>query len=104
MARWHVRSNGAVPVVATAPPMRGDPLALEKDLDGLRRQPHLDLAAREAVRDTVVVSFDLDMVIDADAAHAPFGTGIGLGRQALEVGPIEFLEQGAAGDAEPPQW
>ena len=37
-----------VPMVAAAAPMRRDPLALQKDLDGLRRQPCLDLAAREA--------------------------------------------------------
>jgi hypothetical protein len=49
------------------------------------------------------MSVGLDMVIDADAAQAPLGKAIGLGGQPLEVGPIEFLEQGAAGDPEPSQ-
>ena len=89
-------------MIAAGAQMRGDPLALEKDLDGARRQPHLDLAAGEAVGHAVEMSLDLDVVIDADPAQAPFGKGIGLARQRLEVGPVEFLEQRAAGDAEPP--
>ena len=80
--------------------MRGDPLALEKDLDGARRQPDLDLAAGEAVGDAIEVRLDLDVVIDADAAQPPFGKDIGLAGQRLEMRPIEFLEQRAAGDAE----
>ena len=82
--------------------MRGDPLALQEDLDGARRQPHLDLAAGEAVGHAVEVRLDLDVVIDADAAQPPFGEDIGLAGQRLEVRPVEFLEQRAAGDAEPP--
>src|SRR5512144_301539 len=80
--------------------MRGDPLALQKELDGARRQPHLDLAAGEAIGNAVEMTLDLDMVIDTHPAQAPFGKAIGLGGQALEVRPIEFLEQGAAGDPE----
>src|SRR5437763_164595 len=63
--------------------MRGDPLALEKDLDGSRRQPYLNLAAGEAVRHAVEVRLDLDVVIDADPAQPPFGKGIGLAGQCL---------------------
>ena len=51
--------------------------------------------------DTIEVGFDLDVVVDADPAHAPVGKAIGLGGQRLEVGPVEFFEQGAARDAEP---
>jgi hypothetical protein len=40
--------------------MRGNPLVLEKDLDGSRRQSHLDLAAGEAIRDAVEVRLDLE--------------------------------------------
>ena len=35
-----------------------------------------------------------------DLPHPPFGKGIGLGRQGVEVRPVELFEQGAAGDAE----
>jgi hypothetical protein len=55
----------------------------------------------EAVGNAVEVSLDQDVVIDADAAQPPFGKGVGLARQLLEVRPIEFLEEGSAGDAEP---
>jgi hypothetical protein len=71
-----VIGNGGVPVIAAGAQMRGDPLAFEKDLDHTRRQPHLDLAAGETVRDAVEVGLDFDMVIDADAAQPPFGKGI----------------------------
>jgi hypothetical protein len=79
VARRHVLGEGGVPVVAAAAPMRRDPLTLKKDLDGLRRQPHLDFVAGEAVRDTIKVGLDLDVVIDTDTAQAPFGKAIGLG-------------------------
>src|SRR5438045_9703765 len=82
--------------------MRGDPLALEKDLDGSRRQPYLNLAAGEEVSHAVEVRLDLDVVIAADPAQPPFGKGIGLAGQRLQMRPIEFLEQRAAGDAKAP--
>ena len=79
VARRHVK--GGVPVVAAAAQMRGDALAPEEDLDGPRRQPHVDLAAGEAVGDAVVMVLDFDVVIDANPPHAPFGKGIWLSRQ-----------------------
>ena len=98
MARRHVIGHGGVPVITAGAQMRGDPLAFQKDLDGARRQPDLDLATGEAVGNAVEVSLDLDVVIDADPP--PLGKRIGLVWQALEVWPIEFLEQRAAGDAQ----
>ena len=92
VARRHVIGDGGVPVIAAGAQMRGDPLALEKDLDDARGQPHLDLAAGEAVGHAVEVRLDLNVVIDADPAQAPFGEGVGLARQLLEMRPIEFLE------------
>jgi hypothetical protein len=50
-------------VIAAGAQMDGNPLALEKDLDGARRQPDLDLAAGKAVGDAVKMCFDLDVVI-----------------------------------------
>src|SRR6266487_857139 len=41
MARRHVLGHGGVPTVAAGAQMNGDPLALQKDLDGTRRQPRL---------------------------------------------------------------
>src|SRR5580698_393596 len=93
MARRHVLGHGGMPVIAAGAQMRGDTLALEKDHDGTRREPHLDFAAGEAVGHAVEVSLDLDVVIDADAAQAPLGEGIRLARQSLEMWSIELLEQ-----------
>ena len=66
----------------TAAQMRGDALALVEDLDGARGQARLDLLADEAVRHGVVVALDVDVVVERDAAQAPLGVDVGLGRQA----------------------
>src|SRR5205823_7124297 len=49
MARRHVLGHGGVPMVTAGAQMSGDPLALQKDLNGSRRQPHLHLVAGKAV-------------------------------------------------------
>jgi hypothetical protein len=81
MARRHVLGHRGVPMVATGPQMSGNPLALQKDLDGSRSQSHLHLAARKAVGHAVEMTFELDVVIDTNPADAPFGKAIGLSRQ-----------------------
>ena len=47
------------------------------------------------------MALDIDVVVDADTAHAPFGEDIRLGRQGLERRPVELFEQLPARDAEP---
>jgi hypothetical protein len=47
------------------------------------------------------VTLDIDMVVDADTAHAPFGEDVRLGRQWLERRPVELFEQLPTRDAEP---
>jgi hypothetical protein len=42
------------------------------------------------------------VVVDADAAHAPFGENVRLDRQGLERRTIEFFEQPPARHAKPP--
>jgi hypothetical protein len=81
--------------------VHGNPLALGEDLHGSARQAHLDLVAREAVGNAVEVALDIDVVVDADPAHAPFREDIGGNRQGLEQRPIEVFEELPAGDAEP---
>ena len=44
MARRHVLGHGGVPMVPAGAQMSGNPLALQKDLDGSRRQPLLEAA------------------------------------------------------------
>jgi hypothetical protein len=60
MARRHVLGDGGVPMVTAGAQMSGNPLALQKDLDGSRRQSHLDLAAGKAVGHAVEMTFELD--------------------------------------------
>src|SRR5438876_3526996 len=100
MARRHVLGDGRVPMVAAGTQMSGNPFAFQKDLNSARRQPHLDLAAGKAIGDAVEMALELDMVIDADPANAPFGKAIGLRRQRVEVGPVELFEQRPAGGTE----
>jgi hypothetical protein len=92
MAGRHVVGGGRVLAVAARSHMHGDPLALDEDLHGAAGEPHLDLAAREAIGNAVEVALDLDVVVDPDAAHAPFGEDVGLGRQRLERRPLELFE------------
>src|SRR5205823_1173915 len=101
MAGWHVVGGSGVLAVATRSHVHGNALALDEDLHGAAGEPHLDLAAREAVGNAVEMPLDIDMVIDADTAHAPFGEHIRLGRQRLERRPVELFEQLPARDAEP---
>ena len=86
MARRHVIAHRRVPAVAAGPQMGGDPLAPGEDLDGARGEPHLDLAAREAVGNAVEVGLDIDVIIDADPAHAPFGQDMGSMGKGLRCG------------------
>src|SRR5580704_3142873 len=73
VARRHVLGHRGVTMVAAGPQMSGDPLALQKDLDGSRGQPHLHLVAGKAVGHAVEMTFELDVVIDTNPADAPFG-------------------------------
>ena len=56
--------------------MDSDALALAENLDAANGQPRFDLRAGEAIGDAVVVRVDLDVIIDADAAQAPFAMGL----------------------------
>ena len=91
-----------MPVVAAGAQMSGDALALEKDLDGARGQPHLDFAAGKAIRHAVEMTLELDMVVDTDPTETPLGKGIGFCWQRVEVRPIDLFEQCSAGDPKPP--
>ena len=101
MAGRHVVGGGGVLAVAARSHVHGDPLALDEDLHGAAGEAHPDLAAREAVGNAVELARDFDVVVDADAAHAPFGEDIGFDRQGLEGGPVKLFEELPAGHPEP---
>lgn len=67
-------------VIAAHALMRSDPSAFGEDLHRPSRDPHLDFRAGEAMRDTVIVMIDIDVIIDTDAAHAPLSKDVGLRR------------------------
>jgi hypothetical protein len=73
MARRHVLGHGGVPMVTAGAQMSGDPFALKEDLDGTRRQPHLDLAAGKAIGDAIEMALELDMVWGGGTHNACFG-------------------------------
>jgi hypothetical protein len=73
MTGRHVIGDRRVLAVAARPRVHGDPLAPGEDLDGTPSETHLDLGAREAVRNAIKVPLDIDVIIDADTANAPFG-------------------------------
>jgi hypothetical protein len=100
MTGRHVIGGGRVLAIAARSHVHGNPLALDEDLHGPPGQTHLDLAACEAVGNTVEVALDIDVVVDTDTAHAPFGEDIRLDRQGLERRAVELFEQLPAGDAE----
>ena len=70
--------GSGVLAVAARSHVHGDSLALDEDLYGAASEPHLDLAARETVGNAVEVALDIDVVVDADTAHAPFGETLDL--------------------------
>ena len=82
--------------------MRGDPVALEEDLDGPGGQPHVDIGAGEAVGHAVVMGVGFDVIIDADTARAPLAEDVRLDRQRLQRRAVDLLQQLPARHAEPP--
>ena len=48
------------------------------------------------------MTFELDMVVDADPTEAPLGKAIRLCRQRVEVGTIQLFAEHPPGDTEPP--
>ena len=99
----HVLGNGRVLPVPACSQMNGDALALMENLDAAGGQPRLDLGPGEAVGDRIIVGVDVDVIVDADPAHAPLAVFVRLAGQRLERRAVDLLEQLAAGDAEPAQ-
>jgi hypothetical protein len=102
MARRHVFGDGRVLVIPAHAHVRGDPLALEEYFDRHRGQPRVDLGANEAMGDAIVMSGDLDVIVDTDAARPPFGELVRFGRKGFQRRAIDLFEQLPARHAEPP--
>ena len=95
--------NGGVFPVPARPDVDGDALAFVENLDAAGGQARLHLGAGEAVGDGIIVGVDVDVIVDADPAHAPLAVLIGFAGERLERRAVDLFEQLAAGDAEPAQ-
>src|SRR5205823_6973830 len=71
MTGRHMVGSGRVLAIAARSHVDSDPLALDEDLHGAAGEPHLHLAAREAVGNAVEVPLYIDVVIDAEPADRP---------------------------------
>ena len=76
--------------------VRGDPAVLVEDLDGVGRDPNVDLTAAQRVGNAVHRVLDLDVIVDVDPRLAPLGVLVALGRERLERRPVQVLEPAAA--------
>lgn len=72
--------------------MGGHELALVEDLDGTRRQAHVDTLADEAVRHGVVRALDLDVVVGMHLGSAPLAELVAARGQRLEHRGVELRE------------
>jgi hypothetical protein len=93
-----------VPPGSVGATMGSDAPVIEEDLDGGLGSPHVDLFVDERVGDTVVVLFELDVVVDVDAGFLPDGEFVGQFRQQLEGRLVQALEELAAGAAQVLHW
>ena len=100
MGAGHVLGIGAVPAPAVAALVSRDPLAAMEDLDGSRRQTHVDLLADQGVRHGVEEAGGLDMVVEVDPGEPPFGILVIAGRQRSQGWPLDALEELAPADPE----
>jgi hypothetical protein len=52
------------------------------------------------IRDRVEVTFDVDVIVEADLAHAPLGQDVGLVGQGPQERHVDLFEQPTAGAAD----
>ena len=99
----HVGRVGGVPAAEMAADMGRHPLPAMEELDRRHRQARIDELVAEGVGDGVVVSVELDVVVDIHAGVVvPLADDECLGREGPEGGAIQALEElPAAGAVEP---
>ena len=73
MGFGHVLREGGKKTLLVVPFMTGNPSIFKKDLYGVACDAHIDLFFDQLVGDTIVVVFNLDMVVDIDHELFPFG-------------------------------
>ncbi len=96
MALGHVLLNRGVPVSRGAAQMRGDALAEWKISTVRGGEARFQLLAGKLVGNAVVMTVDLDVIIDVGADRFPVGDHIAFGGQRLQSGPVHCGEQRGA--------
>ena len=92
MAGRHVVRQGGVLAVAAAASVGGDAFAAEEHLDRAGGKPGIDLGPGVAMRDTIEMVVDLDVIVDPDPADPPFRQHVGFSWQRLQCRTIHRLE------------
>ena len=77
--------------------MHGDALALVEQLDGAGGDAGLDLLAQQPVRHRIVMTVDIDVVVEGHAADAPFGINERFRRQRRQRRPVQFARTAGGG-------
>jgi len=92
----HVRRLGGVTSLVVTAQVRRHALVLEIHLDGRAGEANLDDLAGQLVGHGVVVTLDLDVVVDVDLRSSPrreLVRGVGQGSQCR---PVDLFEQRSA--------
>ena len=88
----HVLGRGGVAPRMRRADVAGNALSAMEALDGAGRQPDIELAADERVRDRVVVPVDLDVVVGGHPDGLPLGEDVGAVGQRAQGRTVELLE------------
>ena len=90
---------GRAPLSLVTAHVRRDPHSVVQQIDGALAEAHVDLPTDQRHRGRAVAALDRHVVVQVHPRDAPLG-GLGLmgrGRQRLQCGPVQQLEQLAAG-------
>src|SRR5262245_8562571 len=88
----HVLGDGRMTALAVRARMDGDAFMVEEAFDCRGRDADIELSFDERVRDAVVVTFNLDVIVNVDAGLLPFGVFVGLRGQRFERRLLERFE------------
>ena len=92
MRTRHMLRQGRVLMRYVAAQMRGNASTPVEELNRRKRDAGLELLAHQAMRRTVIMFIDFDVIIDADPTAFPLGVLIGFGWQRDENRAVQFLE------------
>jgi hypothetical protein len=90
-------SKGGMTVPLRRPGVTGNPSSLMEDLHGVCGYTNIDLLFYQLIGDGVIITLDLDMIIDMNPGLLPLGVDIGLSRKGFKGGLIQGFKEGFTG-------